>query len=147
MATVLAFIGAAVLELSGYFAFWAWLRLGKSAWWLVPGAGALLLFGFLLTLADVQAAGRAFAAYGGIYIAASLAWLWFVEGMRPDGWDMTGAAASLLGAATVGPEIDLPHGQYCGHQVLTNRLAADPAARCSIRGVQIKSPHLSVETE
>jgi small multidrug resistance family-3 protein len=101
MATVLAFIGAAVLELSGCFAFWAWLRLGKSAWWLVPGAGSLLLFGFLLTLADVQAAGRAFAAYGGIYIAASLAWLWLIEGMRPDGWDMTGAAASLLGAAII----------------------------------------------
>ncbi|MCI0430729.1 MAG: YnfA family protein [Rhodospirillales bacterium] len=101
MITVLAFMGAALAEIAGCFAFWAWLRLGKSVWWLVPGTASLLVFGYLLTLAEVQAAGRAFAAYGGVYIAASLGWLWLIEGMRPDRWDAIGAATCLTGAAVI----------------------------------------------
>jgi small multidrug resistance family-3 protein len=101
MGTVLAFMGAALAEIAGCFSFWAWLRLGKSAWWLIPGTGSLLFFAYLLTLADAQAAGRAFAAYGGIYIAASLGWLWLAEGMRPDRWDAIGAAACVLGAMVI----------------------------------------------
>jgi small multidrug resistance family-3 protein len=54
------------------FSFWAWLRLGKPAWWLVPGLASLSVFAYLLTLVDAAAAGRAYAAYGGVYIAASL---------------------------------------------------------------------------
>lgn len=101
MRTILCFAGAALAEISGCFAFWAWLRLGKSAWWLIPGTISLVLFAYLLTLADSPAAGRAYAAYGGLYIAASLAWLTVVEGVRPDRWDITGAAICLIGAAVI----------------------------------------------
>lgn len=101
MTTIAAFLGAALTEIAGCFAFWAWLRLGKSGWWAVPGLASLALFAFLLTRVDVLAAGRAFAAYGGIYIAASLAWLWAVEGIRPDRWDLVGAALCLCGAAVI----------------------------------------------
>lgn len=75
MQTVLAHAAAAITEIAGCFAFWAWLRLDKSVLWLVPGALSLILFAYLLTLVDSAAAGRAFAAYGGVYIMASLAWL------------------------------------------------------------------------
>ena len=101
MRTILAYVGAAVAEIAGCFAFWAWLRLGKSAWWLVPGTASLVLFAWLLTLVDSAAAGRAYAAYGGIYIVASLVWLWRVEGVRPDAWDIAGAALCLIGAAVI----------------------------------------------
>src|SRR5690606_8816152 len=76
MHTALAYVGAAVAEIAGCFAFWAWLRLGASPWWLLPGVASLLTFAYLLTLADAAVAGRAYAAYGGIYISASLLWLW-----------------------------------------------------------------------
>ena len=87
--TIAAYVGAALAEIAGCFAFWAWLRLDKSALWLVPGMVSLAIFAWLLTLADVQAAGRAYAAYGGIYVAASVMWLWAVEGVRsgPLGFD------------------------------------------------------------
>ena len=62
---------------------------------------SLALFAHLLTLVDTDAAGRAYAAYGGIYIAASVAWLWAVEGKRPDSWDIVGVAVCLLGAAII----------------------------------------------
>ncbi len=101
MPTVVAYLGAAIAEIAGCFAFWAWLRLDKSAWWIVPGLGALAFFAYLLTLVDSLAAGRAYAAYGGVYIASSLAWLWLVEGVRPDRWDVTGAAICLVGAAII----------------------------------------------
>jgi small multidrug resistance family-3 protein len=101
MLTALAFVGAAVAEIAGCFAFWAWLRLEKPVWWLVPGTGSLLLFAYLLTLTDSSSAGRAYAAYGGVYIAASLSWLWAVEGVRPDRWDLTGTALCLMGAAVI----------------------------------------------
>jgi small multidrug resistance family-3 protein len=101
MATIAAYIGAAIAEIAGCFAFWAWLRLDKSIWWLAPGVVSLVLFAYLLTLVDSAAAGRAYAAYGGIYIAASLAWLWIVEGVRPDRWDSIGALVCLAGAAII----------------------------------------------
>ncbi|KAA5602511.1 YnfA family protein [Blastochloris sulfoviridis] len=101
MATALAYIGAALAEIAGCFAFWGWLRLGKSALWLVPGIGSLILFATLLTQVDSAAAGRAYAAYGGVYIAASLAWLWAVEGVFPDRWDIAGTAICLIGAAVI----------------------------------------------
>ncbi|TIT82919.1 MAG: hypothetical protein E5W59_29505, partial [Mesorhizobium sp.] len=59
------------------------------------------LFGLLLALVDTSAAGRAYAAYGGIYIAASLGWLWLVEGVRPDRWDLAGAALCIAGASVI----------------------------------------------
>jgi len=99
--TILAYSGAAALEIAGCFAFWAWARLGQPVWWLLPGLAALALFAYLLTLVDSAAAGRAYAAYGGVYIAASLLWLWLIEGTRPDVWDLTGAAICLVGAAVI----------------------------------------------
>lgn len=99
--TAAAYIGAALAEIAGCFAFWAWLRLDKPAWWLVPGTASLVLFAYLLTFVESAAAGRAYAAYGGVYIAASLAWLWAVEGVRPDRWDVGGAALCLAGAALI----------------------------------------------
>lgn len=99
--SVLAYVGAALAEIAGCFSFWAWLRLGKPVWWLVPGMASLALFAYLLTLVEVTAAGRAYAAYGGVYIAAALAWLWLVEGVRPDRWDAIGAGLCLAGAAVI----------------------------------------------
>jgi len=101
MPTILAYIGAALCEIAGCYAFWAWLRLDRSPLWLVPGMASLALFAWLLTLVDSDAAGRAYAAYGGIYICASLFWLWAIEGLRPDRWDMSGALICLLGVAVI----------------------------------------------
>lgn len=101
MKSGLIYSAAACAEIAGCFAFWAWLRLDKPAWWMVPGVLLLVLFAYLLTLVQVDFAGRAYATYGGIYIAATLAWLWLVEGMRPDRWDLMGAAICLVGAAII----------------------------------------------
>ena len=98
---LLAYVGAAVAEIAGCFAFWAWLRLGKSAWWIAPGIASLALFAYLLTLVDAEHAGRTYAAYGGVYIAAALAWLWLAEGVRPDRWDLIGVAICLVGASVI----------------------------------------------
>ncbi len=95
------YMAAAVAEIGGCFAFWAWLRLSKSALWVVPGMAALALFAYLLTRVDSAFAGRAYASYGGVYIASSLLWLWMVEGARPDRWDLIGAAICFLGAAVI----------------------------------------------
>lgn len=91
----------ALLEIAGCFAFWAWARQGVSALWLVPGVVALMGFAWLLTRIDSDFAGRAYAAYGGIYIAASLIWLWAFEGTRPDRWDVAGGAVCVLGALLI----------------------------------------------
>ncbi len=101
MTTLALYLGAALAEIAGCFAFWAWLRLGKSVLWLVPGALALAVFAFLLTRVEADFAGRAFAAYGGVYIVSSLGWLWAVEGVRADRWDLVGASLCLLGAAII----------------------------------------------
>ncbi|MEL6064076.1 MULTISPECIES: YnfA family protein [unclassified Methylobacterium] len=99
--TLLAYAGAALAEIAGCFAFWSWLRLGRSPLWMLPGLASLVLFAFLLTLVDSPAAGRAFAAYGGVYIAASILWMWLTEGQRPDRWDLTGGAVCLVGTAII----------------------------------------------
>jgi small multidrug resistance family-3 protein len=88
MATPFAFVFAAIAEIAGCFAFWAVVRNGASPLWLVPGGLSLLAFGLVLTQVDSVAAGRSCAAYGGVYVAASLRWLWAVEGFRPDRWDL-----------------------------------------------------------
>lgn len=95
------YVLAALAEIAGCFAFWAWLRLGRSALWVAPGMVSLALFAWLLTRVEAEAAGRAYAAYGGIYIATSLLWLWGAEGVRPDRWDVGGAAVALAGAAII----------------------------------------------
>ena len=101
MAAVAVFAGAAVAEIAGYFAFWAWLRLGKSVWFLVPGMVSLAVFAYLLTLVAAEAAGRTYAAYGGIYVTAAVLWLWAVESVRPDRWDLVGVALMLSGTMVI----------------------------------------------
>ena len=95
------YVGAALAEIAGCFAFWAWFRSGQSALWLVPGLILLALFAWLLTLAPSEYTGRAYAAYGGVYITTSLLWLWLAEGQRPDGWDLAGGALALLAAGII----------------------------------------------
>lgn len=95
------YLAAALAEIAGCFAFWAWLRQGKSAWWLVPGIVSLAVFAYLLTRIDADFAGRAYAAYGGIYIATSLAWLWLAEGSPPTGWDLAGAGLAVIGGLVI----------------------------------------------
>lgn len=101
MKTIAIFTLAALCEIAGCFAFWAWARQGASALWLVPGVASLVAFAWLLTRIDSDFAGRAYAAYGGIYIVASLVWLWMFEGTRPDRWDMAGGAISIFGAILI----------------------------------------------
>ena len=92
---------AALAEIGGCFAVWAWLKLDRSPLWLIPGVLSLIAFAWLLTLIPSAAAGRAFAAYGGVYICASLAWMGLVERMPPDRWDFIGGAVCLVGAAVI----------------------------------------------
>jgi small multidrug resistance family-3 protein len=101
MTTAGFYLLAAFLEIAGCFAFWAWIRLGRTPWWTLAGVGSLALFAVCLTRVESTYAGRAFAAYGGVYIVASLLWLWIVEGMRPDRWDTVGAVVCLLGAFVI----------------------------------------------
>lgn len=101
MTSLLIYAAAAIAEIAGCFAFWAWLRLGRSVVWIAPGMISLAAFAALLTRVESPAAGRAYAAYGGIYILASLFWLWLVEGQRPDRWDVGGGALCLAGAAII----------------------------------------------
>lgn len=95
------YVVAAAGEIGGCFAFWAWLRLGKSPVWVLPGVAALIAFAMALTRIDAANAGRAYAAYGGIYILSSLLWLWVVESVRPDRWDVVGASICMLGAGII----------------------------------------------
>ena len=101
MKSLLWYSVAAAGEIAGCFAFWAWLRLGKSPLWTLPGLLSLVVFALALTRIDAAAAGRAYAAYGGIYILSSLLWLWVVEKIRPDPWDVTGAGICFIGAAVI----------------------------------------------
>jgi small multidrug resistance family-3 protein len=92
---------AALAEIAGCFAFWAWLKLDRSPLWLIPGVASLIAFAWLLTLVPAAAAGRAFAAYGGVYICASLIWMAMVEKSPPDRWDLIGGAVCLAGAGII----------------------------------------------
>lgn len=92
---------AAIAEIAGCFAFWAWWRLEQSPLWLVPGVLSLIAFALLLALVPAAAAGRAYAAYGGVYIGGSLLWMWAVEGVRPDRFDLAGAAICMAGASLI----------------------------------------------
>lgn len=97
----LLYLAAALAEIAGCFSFWMWLLSGRSARVLGPGVASLVLFAWLLTRVDSASAGRAYAAYGSVYIVTSLAWLWAVERVRPDRSDIAGAALCLLGAGVI----------------------------------------------
>lgn len=92
---------AALLELLGCYAIWLWLREGRSALWIAPAAAALLGFAWALTRAPSLVAGRTFAAYAGVYLAGALLWMALVDRIRPDRWDILGAALTLAGAAVI----------------------------------------------
>ena len=98
---LLLFATAAVLEIAGCFAFWAWLRRGASPAVALLGVVSLVGFAVTLTRVDTLFAGRAYAAYGGIYIAASLLWLWAVERQRPTVPDVAGACVAIAGALVI----------------------------------------------
>ncbi|MBA2125033.1 YnfA family protein [Hyphomicrobium methylovorum] len=101
MTSIFIFSLTAILEIAGCFAFWIWARENASGWWMLPGVACLIGFAYLLTQIDVSHAGRAYAAYGGIYVVASLAWLWGMEGARPDFWDSVGGAICVLGTLVI----------------------------------------------
>jgi small multidrug resistance family-3 protein len=100
MKTLLLFIATAVAEIAGCYLPWLWLRKGASAWLLLPAAASLALFVWLLSL-HPTAAGRVYAAYGGVYVSVALVWLWWVDAVRPTRWDLLGAALCLLGMAVI----------------------------------------------
>ncbi|KPN19702.1 YnfA family protein [Luteimonas terrae] len=100
MKTFALFVATAFFEIVGCYLPWLWLRKDGSAWWLVPAAAALAAFVWLLTL-HPTASGRVYAAYGGVYVAVALVWLWRVDGIVPSRWDLAGAALCLLGMAVI----------------------------------------------
>ena len=98
--TFALFAGTAFAEILGCYLPYLWLRKGGPAWVLLPAAASLAVFAFLLTL-HPEAAGRVYAAYGGVYITVALGWLWAVDGVRPSRWDLLGVAVALAGLAII----------------------------------------------
>lgn len=92
---------AAFFEIFGCYAFWMAIKLEKGNIWLAVGAVSLIIFAWALAKIDVESAGKAYAIYGGIYILASVAWLWGVEKVVPTRWDFIGGFISVLGAAII----------------------------------------------
>ncbi|MEX2030919.1 MAG: YnfA family protein [Anaerolineales bacterium] len=100
LSTVGLFFLTAIAEITGCYLPLLWLKGRASPWVLLPAAASLALFVWLLTL-HPTAAGRVYAAYGGVYVATALAWLWVVQGMRPTSWDLVGSAVAILGMAII----------------------------------------------
>ncbi len=98
--TLLLYVLTAVTEIVGCYLPYLWLREGRSVWLLLPAAASLALFAWLLSL-HPSAAGRVYAAYGGVYIGVAVLWLWAVDGIRPTAWDLTGSAVALAGMAII----------------------------------------------
>jgi small multidrug resistance family-3 protein len=92
---------AAALEISGCFMFWLWLRMGRSPLWILPAIVMLALFATALTRVEIAFAGRAFAAYAGIYVIASLLWLLVSERVRPTAFDLLGSGLCLAGTIVI----------------------------------------------
>ncbi|MEP6958433.1 MAG: YnfA family protein [Nitrospirota bacterium] len=98
--TIALFIVTALAEIIGCYLPYLWLKQNASIWLLVPAAVSLTVFAWLLTL-HPDAAGRVYAAYGGVYVAVALGWLWAADGVRPSVWDVVGAAVTLAGMAII----------------------------------------------
>ncbi|TBW58609.1 YnfA family protein [Marinobacter halodurans] len=94
------FLVTALAEIVGCYLPYLWLREGKTVWLLVPGALSLATFAWLLSL-HPTAAGRVYAAYGGVYIFVAILWLWAVDGIRPTVWDLVGCGVALTGMAII----------------------------------------------
>ena len=99
--TLAVYLAAALFEIGGCFAFWSWLRAGARVWWLVPGVASLCLFAWLLTLAEPAAAGRAFAAYGGIYVLTAIGWMMLVEQIPATRADIGGVLLCVAGCVVI----------------------------------------------
>lgn len=97
---VTLFVATATAEIVGCYLPYLWLKENKPVSLLIPAALALALFVWLLTL-HPQAAGRVYAAYGGVYVAVAIAWLWAVDGIAPSRWDVAGVAMTLTGMAII----------------------------------------------
>ncbi|GAB6387652.1 YnfA family protein [Stutzerimonas marianensis] len=98
--TFALFAITAVAEIVGCYLPYLWLKQGKSAWLLIPAAASLALFAWLLSL-HPTAAGRVYAAYGGIYIGVAILWLWAVDGIKPTAWDLVGSVVAITGMAII----------------------------------------------
>lgn len=100
MKTLALYIVTALAEIIGCYLPYLWLKEGKSAWLLLPAAASLAVFAWLLTMHET-AAGRVYAAYGGVYICVAITWLWAVDGVRPTHWDIAGALVALAGMGII----------------------------------------------
>ena len=100
MSTLGLFIVTALAEITGCYLPYLWLRKQGSPWLLLPAVASLAVFAWLLTL-HPTAAGRTYAAYGGVYVVTALLWLWLMDGIRPDRWDIVGGAVTLAGMAII----------------------------------------------
>ncbi|MGX5834667.1 YnfA family protein [Aeromonas piscicola] len=98
--TIGLFLITAVAEIVGCYLPYLWLTQGRSIWLLLPAGLCLVLFAWLLSL-HPTAAGRVYAAYGGVYIFVAILWLWLVDGIRPTLWDLVGSLVALLGMAII----------------------------------------------
>jgi small multidrug resistance family-3 protein len=100
MKTVALYLATALAEIIGCYLPWLWLKQNGSPWLMVPAAISLAAFAWLLTLHEA-ASGRVYAAYGGVYIAVAIAWLWAIDGIRPTAWDVAGVAVALAGMGII----------------------------------------------
>lgn len=98
--TIALYVITAIAEIVGCYLPYLWLRQGGSILLLIPAACSLALFAWLLTF-HPAASGRVYAAYGGVYVAVALCWLWTVDGVRPTGWDVFGVALTLAGMGVI----------------------------------------------
>jgi small multidrug resistance family-3 protein len=98
--TLFLFLATAITEIVGCYLPYLWIKQGHSAWILIPAAASLALFAWLLTL-HPTAAGRTYAAYGGVYIFTAVLWLWAVDGIKPTAWDVAGSLVALVGMAII----------------------------------------------
>ena len=98
--TFALFVATALAEIVGCYLPYLWIRKNGSPWLLVPAFASLALFAWLLSL-HPTAAGRVYAAYGGVYIGVAILWLWFIDGVRPTAWDLAGAGIALIGMTVI----------------------------------------------
>lgn len=98
--TIALYLVTALAEIVGCYLPYLWLRQSGSIWLLAPAALSLALFAWLLSF-HPAATGRVYAAYGGVYVAVALLWLWLIDGVRPTVWDAFGATLTLTGMAII----------------------------------------------
>lgn len=98
--TAALFVATAIAEIVGCYLPYLWLNGRAPIWVLIPAAISLTLFVWLLTLHPTSA-GRVYAAYGGVYVAAAVVWLWLIDGVRPTAWDVAGSVVAVSGMAII----------------------------------------------